>query len=385
MRRSTASGLGLWRALSAPSSTSCGGIKCRADTCCDVPPCPGCQDTVGECDDQEARAEWIQVIHDCFDRWEALCGVRFERRKNANVDDWDEGDWEAVGADYTGDIRFAMAPYQSNRAYGSTGRPTQPDPSCAGDGRKGNIVLDRQPPTGPCTGAWSSNRCSRIIIVHEIGHTLGLRHVCPWNETKLMEAPPPYDCFGYPAICPFYGPQHDDIRNVHSIYGDWYEKNCGFNPPDNDDVTGSYRLGTLGAAGTIEAGPCPAPPSGQPVPANGSRLSIHKASDVDYFRVVLSATSYVAVDGAPVGLAYKNVPSDNDGCPCESPSDPTINSKTMANLHVELYEQAAPAPTLVGSSAAAPAGSIETLCRRVPGGTYFVKVFPTGTFDGPQL
>ena len=55
----------------------------------------------------------------------------------------------------------------------------------------------------------------RNVVEHEHCHGLGLSHVCPINETKLME----------PFISRrFRGLQLDDIFSLNRLYGDYYEK-----------------------------------------------------------------------------------------------------------------------------------------------------------------
>ena len=55
----------------------------------------------------------------------------------------------------------------------------------------------------------------RNVVEHEHGHGLGLSHVCPINQTKLME----------PFISRrFRGLQLDDIFSLNRLYGDFYEK-----------------------------------------------------------------------------------------------------------------------------------------------------------------
>ncbi|MEZ6083081.1 MAG: matrixin family metalloprotease [Phycisphaerae bacterium] len=56
----------------------------------------------------------------------------------------------------------------------------------------------------------------RNVLFHEIGHGLGLDHVLPQNATKLME----------PVLnTAFDGPQEDDLRAIHYLYGDRFESN----------------------------------------------------------------------------------------------------------------------------------------------------------------
>ena len=53
------------------------------------------------------------------------------------------------------------------------------------------------------------------LISHESGHSIGLSHVCPINDTKLMESI---------ISRAFVGPQLDDIVTAQGLYGDQLER-----------------------------------------------------------------------------------------------------------------------------------------------------------------
>ena len=69
----------------------------------------------------------------------------------------------------------------------------------------------------------------RNVLAHEHGHGIGIGHVCPVQQTKLME---PF------VSTQFDGPQHDDIRAGQRLYGDRFE--------DNDTTGTATDLGVLG-------------------------------------------------------------------------------------------------------------------------------------------
>jgi hypothetical protein len=59
-------------------------------------------------------------------------------------------------------------------------------------------------------------RALRNVLMHEHGHGLGLAHIEPALGNHLME---PF------LATAFEGPQEDDIRGAHYLYGDWAEAN----------------------------------------------------------------------------------------------------------------------------------------------------------------
>ena len=139
------------------------------------------------------------------------------------------------------------------------------------------------------------------VIAHEHGHGMGLGHVCPINETKLME---PY------ATTNFTGPQFDDILTAQELYGDPFERQDS--NTNNDTIMTARNLGVLD--GSFEA----------------SQLSIANASDVDLFRFQLSAAKELSLTITPTTeAAYLEGQQNNDGS-CTAGT--SFNPATRQNL-----------------------------------------------------
>ena len=130
--------------------------------------------------------------------------------------DWDDGAiWGANGNDTThGDVRLSMHPIDGGGgilAY--TFYPAN-----------GDMVIDRAETWG--SSSTNLHRFLRNTVMHELGHSVGIDHVCSNNTGQLME---PFLSTG------FDGPQQDDIRGINRNNGDPYEGNNTF-----DARTGRY-------------------------------------------------------------------------------------------------------------------------------------------------
>nr|MBP8301741.1 immunoglobulin domain-containing protein [Planctomycetota bacterium] len=175
-------------------------------------------------------------------------------------------------------------------------------------------------------------------------------HVCPITTSKLME---PF------LATNFDGPQHDDVRAIHDLYGDAYESN-------NTSGTAT-ALGALSAGGTIN-------PSTVPAPAitNGALTAISQNGDVDFYSFTTAGSLTISVTVTPLGSTYDSSPQNANGS-CSSGNN--VNSLTVANLAVEVL--ASNGTTVLGSASATAAGSAETISNLAlaGAGTYYIRVF----------
>lgn len=170
----------------------------------------------------------------------------------------------------------------------------------------------------------------RNVAAHEHGHSLGLEHVCPIDQTKLLE---PY----YSSA--FDGPQHDDIRAANRNYGDRYE-------PNNTAATAT-NLGTLSQDSSLQ------------------NVSLDHVTDEDWFSFAIPAGKGFTLTLQPVGYTYLNGPQNDDG----SCSDGTpLNSLNILDLGIFLYD--ASGNTLLAQSDSHPAGEAERI--------FHYPVSPTG-------
>lgn len=298
---------------------------------------------------QGGRAAWVARVQQVFDRWHALAGVSYSRIRYNN-NDWDDGAvWNSFGEPaLRGDIRIGM---HSIDGLGGILAYNQYPPS-------GDMVLDADDVSLLAQPA-SQHLFLRNCLAHEHGHGLGLMHVCPANQTKLME----------PFISTAYdGPRQDDIRGAQFLFGDSAEPNDGF--------ASAYPLGTF--TGVLSFGAAPTPPTGQSDP-NAAIASIDGLGKSDWYSFVVTGPTNLAVTVTPLGSSYIVAPQNTSGT---CPSGAAFDSRIVADLGVEVYSSGG--GTVIGSSNTAPAGQPEVLTNiAVPlPGVYYVRVFSATQVSG---
>jgi uncharacterized repeat protein (TIGR01451 family) len=187
----------------------------------------------------------------------------------------------------------------------------------------------------------------RNVLSHEHGHGLGIDHVCPINNTKLME---PF------FSSSFTGPQLDDILAGNRGYGD--------NSENNDSTSTGTNLG----------GPL----------ANGSyplnNLSIDGSNDLDFVRFTVAAGRQIDVTVTPLGSTYQQGPQNQKGS-----CDPSTAFNALAQSNLALQVISTNGTTILVSGNAAGIGLPETLNNVVlpSAGEFFIRV--SGSPDAVQL
>jgi len=188
----------------------------------------------------------------------------------------------------------------------------------------------------------------RNVVEHEHLHGLGVSHVCPVNNTKLME---PYINLG------FVGVQFDDIFTVQRLYGDFLE------------VHGSERSNDSFPAATAIN-----PSIGVPYAAEW--LGIDDDTDTDYFGFSLPAGSQLTIRVVPSTASYLEGAQNQltGSCSAGTPFD----SSALQDLGLTLY--APDQSTVLGMATSQPAGATEEIIN-VPistAGTYYARVAGSG-------
>lgn len=291
-------------------------------------------------------ATWQALYAGVFARWSQLSGLTYVFEPN---DDGASlfGNAGVIGV--RGDLRMAGKPIDGNS--GVLAYNFFPN--------GGDMVID----TNDTFYSNLSNNSIRLrnVLSHEHGHGMGQSHVCPIQQTKLME---PF------FSAAFDGPRHDDIRLAQRHYGDPSE-------PDNTRATANL-IGPLtpGPATVLGAVPAPAVP-------NGSVLSIDGDGEEDYFRISVDAPRGLTVIATPIGSSYDSSAQACSGQTASCCSGNIINSAAMANLAIEFQDANGAS---LGTVDAQPAGTAESGIAILPAaGDYYVRVFEIGPAPESQL
>jgi hypothetical protein len=266
-------------------------------------------------------ATWQPIFDQVFDRWEELSGTTYVYEPN---DDGSNLNGASGVSGVRADLRIAAISIDGNSgilAYNNF--PND-----------GDMVLDAFDSFYNSIG--NNSLRLRNIIAHEHGHGKGMLHVCPANQTKLME----------PFISTAYdGPQHDDILNAQRHYGDPLEID------GNDTAGDATPLGEVGFPGIVV-----------------SQISIDDNSDDDWFSVVVPEPSEIIVSVTPTGETYTQGPQTSA---CNSGS--TFNSLVIHDLSIAVFDT--DGSTQLGFADNTGDGGTEALnvIAENPG-TYFIRV-----------
>jgi uncharacterized repeat protein (TIGR01451 family) len=279
-----------------------------------------------------SQAVWQPVFQQMFDAWGALTGTSYQF-----VND-DGAGFPGSGGSGTvrGDVRIGGHNLDGN--FGVLAYNYFPN--------VGDMVIDTN--DSFYTNTSNGSLGLRNVLAHEHGHGLGINHVCPVSQTKLME---PF------LTTAFSGPQHDDTLAGQRGYGDDREN-------DDTAATGA-NLGTVGN-GTFTA--------------NGGSLDDN--ADVDFVRFTVPAGKRLAATLSPVGSTYNQGPQNptTGACPAGSP----FNSLVSNDVAMEV--RAPNGTTVLATANSQPAGQTETIPAfdLSAAGQYFIRVFG-GTANTVQL
>ncbi|GJM19956.1 MAG: hypothetical protein DHS20C14_21690 [Phycisphaeraceae bacterium] len=275
-------------------------------------------------------ATWQPLFDGVFDRWSQVCNVTYVYEPN---DDGANTNGPSGSLGVRGDVRIAAFNFANDGNGGVLAYNNFPN--------DGDMVFDAFDTFYNNTGG-SSLRL-RNVAAHEHGHGLGMLHVCPANQTKLME----------PFISTAYdGPQLDDILHGQRKYGDLLE------PNDNAGEAsplGNVSIGTIaGTSGTV---------------------SIDDNSDTDYYEINVLQAVRLTVDATLAAASYVQ------GTQTQACNTGTLTDyNAMHDLQILLYSS--DGTTLVDSSNSTGEGSDEQLVSDIASaGTYYIRILGDTTND----
>ena len=261
-----------------------------------------------------SAALWKQKFRQMFDAWGTVSGLRYDEVS----DDGAPLHFFPGQIGMRGDLRISGIVMTEPNVLAYNMFPNN-----------GDMVVNLQWDWGTSANDY---RFFRNVMGHEHGHGMGLAHVMPMNETKLME---PVLAVG------FDGPQNDDIQGCEFLYGDSVE--------DNDDVAHATNVGLVSSGQAVEL------------------LAVERPADRDWFLVEIPAGFTLTVRAEPVGSSY--MVGAQGGPP------PVLrNSRAINDLRLSAY--LTNGTTLLGSSNTGGLGFAETLqsISRPANGMVAVKV-----------
>jgi len=234
---------------------------------------------------------WFPVLQAAFDELAETCGVIFVYEPNDDGQSLASAPIGVLGV--RGDIRLAAREIDGNS--GTLAFAFAPD--------RGDLILDSSDSIFNATS--SASLRLHNTLTHELGHALGLDHVCPLNQSKLME----------PILTLFFrGPQFDEFQSLQRLYGDAFEHHS---PDRNNDTLARATPLTLIPDGELDL----------------PRLSIDDNSDVDYFRFSLLEGQKLSATLTPGEGSYLEGGAIGDTCTGGTPFD----SEAIHDLRLELF------------------------------------------------
>lgn len=273
-----------------------------------------------------SQAVWLPLFQQVFDRWGELTGNTYVFEPNDDGSPWTSTNIAAGQAGVRGDVRISG--HTIDGTSGVLAYNFFPN--------FGDMVIDTADAT--YTNLANNSRILRNVLAHEHGHGLGISHVCPVNQTKLME---PF------LSTAFDGPQFDDILAGNRGYGDSLEHN---DTPGTASSLGSFS------------------------PGNGTMLgtrSVDDNSDPDFFSFTVGSGTNASVTVNPLGSTYLSGPQNPNGS-CSAGTN--FNALSQQDLALEILDTNG--TTVLASANSTGAGSSESLSNvALPGaGTYFFRV-----------
>ncbi|MEM7129654.1 MAG: matrixin family metalloprotease [Chloroflexota bacterium] len=295
--------------------------------------------------------KWQAEIEKVFDHWDAKSGIVYVQENGANGNGIDDGArWpNSHGAKgIRGDIRIGGCLIDGEGEANGNILAYSFYPSAGGD-----MKIDSEDPFLENSEILKTH--FHNMIAHEQGHGIGLDHVCPMDDAKLME----------PRLSnEFVGLQHDDIRSVQRLYGDRYETING----SNDSSALATELGRLSLGDSIIL----------------KDLSIDDENDTDWFEFTAETNLYTApsenqslrstvevaesssfqsdrsmavdIQVIPAGKEYRRGPQASNGACSEGM---LVDSLRVHDLKVELID--GDGVTVLAKGDAQPVGQIEQL------------------------
>jgi hypothetical protein len=276
---------------------------------------------------------WQPLFHGVFDRWAELTGLSYVHETD---DDGANTNGPVGILGVRGDVRIGAFNFANDGNFGVLAYNNFPN--------DGDMIFDAFDTYYNNTS--QNSRGFRNVIAHEHGHGLGMLHVCPIEQSKLME---PF------ATNAFDGPQLDDILNGQRHYGDPTEP--------NNDLPEAIQIGSLGSTAFWSL----------------DNISIDDNSDIDIFRFDLTERAKFTFLVGPQAGQYRSGPQTQF---CNTGT--LVNYNAIQDLEIALYSSDnIIIPLAVENSDGA--GGIDTLVIDLEDtGTYYLIVSAASNVNNVQ-
>jgi hypothetical protein len=285
---------------------------------------------------------WFPIFEAVFASWASQTGMRYVYEPNDDGATLTSAGSGAGAIGVRGDVRISGHALDGNSnvlAYNYF-----PD--------YGDMVIDTS--DNFFDNTTSNSQRLRNVIEHEHGHGLGMRHVCPVDNTKLME---PFINLGFTGI------QFDDIYEAQRFYGDTKEVH-GLER-DNDTVAKATQVSALVNS-----------------PLVIEWAGIDDNADTDNFRFAVPAGTQLTVRVIPSLQIYLEGEQNPSTGNCTAGT--SFDSTTIHDLAFDILDTDGVAVLASGNSQ--PAGVVEQVAdfAITTAGDYFVQV-TGGAADFNQL
>ena len=190
------------------------------------------------------------------------------------------------------------------------------------------------------------------VTSHENGHGIGIQHVCPFEQTKLME----------PWVSQtFVGPQLDDMRAVQRLYGDAYENLA----VGNDTAVSASDLG--------------APP--EKIAQQVHNVGLDSSLDQDWYQITVSDNRQIDIMLMPTGNVYEDSNQNQNGSCPPAGTGPFVDTARIQDLSFELLDSDGTTVLYTGNLNGP--GEVESISAQAlgGGGAKYLRVFGAGSDD----
>lgn len=282
----------------------------------------------GSADGRAEEQAWFAIFKNAFEEMAATCGLTLVYEPMDDGVLVDSSNTGAIGV--RGDIRVAARGLDGNSGNLAIAFP--PD--------HGDMIFDSSDGTFLITSGDSIRLFN--TITHELGHALGLAHVCPVNQTKLLE----------PSLTTgFRGPQFDEFQSLQRLYGDRFEAHGEYR--DNDTAEAAKVINLVEGS-----------------PLTFSRLSIDDDRDRDFYRFEGIVGQRLNVEVIPGEGSYLEGGETSSGC------SQGIEFDSAANHNLSVQVLGDDGETVIFEAASGALGEPETiqLFELPRTGIYYLRV-----------